>query len=143
MHFVGDIHMPLHAVAPLKRPGGVWVRIGDTIDSLHLWWDNGFVDALASDEGTLADMLEDQFPAARRRDWTFGTPEDWANESFAIAQDFLRAYGIAEAVKANAITPERPLEIDPSVLDDVAPIIKQRLYLAGLRLARLLNDSFE
>lgn len=32
IHLVGDLHMPLHAYAPLNHPGGTWVRIGGVTD---------------------------------------------------------------------------------------------------------------
>jgi hypothetical protein len=143
VHFVGDIHMPFHALDPFSRRGGVWVRVGEKFESLHLLWDNDFVDALASDERELADILADQFPPERRSDWTQGSPVAWANESFLIARGFMQTYHLPAAMRANRVTPDATIVLDAEVFDHVKPIIAERLYRAGLRLARLLNDAFE
>ena len=142
IHLVGDIHTPFHALDPFSRRGGVWARVGDTVESLHLLWDNDFVDALGSDEGALADMLEIMF-SAERSEWAQGTPEDWANESFVIARQFIRAHDVPAKMRANAATQERPIELGRAVIDDAKPIVARRLYLAGLRLGRLLNEAFD
>lgn len=142
-HLVGDIHMPLHALAPLNRPIGARIRIGGVVDALHLWWDNGFVDAITDDPNLLAKQLETRFQPERRRDWRQATPEDWANESFVIARDFVRAHNIDARLKAGEGTQDRPIVLPKTTLGEVESIVSERIFIAGLRLARILNESFK
>jgi hypothetical protein len=140
IHFVGDLHMPLHAFAPLNHPAGAWVRIGDTTDKLHLWWDNEFVDALGFDSSELARRLAAHITADERTEWEKGTSEDWANESFQITHEFVTRHGLLD-VRWPEVSEEKPIILPASVIDEVKPIVAQRLKMAGVRLAWLLNQA--
>jgi hypothetical protein len=143
IHFVGDLHMPLHAFVGLNRyKSGAWLRIGETTDKLHLWWDNEFVDQLGFDSSELATTLSGQITADEREQWKKGTPEDWANESFRIAHAFVTKYGLIDA-RWDDVSEARPIVLPASVLDEVKPIVAQRLKMAGVRLAWLLNRAFQ
>jgi hypothetical protein len=142
IHLVGDLHMPLHAYAPLNHPAGAWVRIGRTTDKLHLWWDNEFVDALGFDSSELATILAARVTADERREWEQGTPETWANESFRITHDFVTRHGLL-AVPWGQVSEDKPVVLPPSIIDEVKPIVAQRLKMAGVRLAWLLNQAFK
>jgi S1/P1 Nuclease len=143
IHFVGDLHMPLHAFVGLNRyRSGAWVRIGETTDKLHLWWDNVFVDALGSDSGELANRLTVQITVDDRKKWEMGTSEDWANESFRITHEFVTKYGLLDN-RWDTVSEDRPIVLPTSVLDEVKPIVAQRLKMAGVRLAWVLNQSLK
>ncbi len=142
IHFVGDLHQPLHAYAPLNHPAGAWVRIGETTDKLHLWWGNEFVDVLGFDSSELARRLAVHITAQERKAWERGTPEDWANESFQITRDFVIKYGLLD-VQWNKVSEDTPVILPTSVINKVKPIVAQRLKIAGVRLAWLLNQAFE
>lgn len=143
IHFVGDLHMPLHTFVGLNRyKSGAWVRIGETTDKLHLWWDNVFVDELGFDSSELAKTLGSQITADERKQWKKGTPEDWANESFRITHAFVTKYELIDAQWDN-VSESRPIVLPTSVLDEVKPIVAQRLKMAGVRLAWLLNRAFQ
>jgi hypothetical protein len=142
IHLVGDVHMPLHAFAPLNHPAGAWVRIGETTDKLHLWWDNEFVDELGFDSTELADRLAAEITAHERTQWENGTSEDWANESFQITYDFAVRHGLL-GLHWGAVSEDKPVVLPISVLEEVRPIIAQRLKMAGVRLAWLLNQALK
>jgi len=143
IHFVGDLHMPLHAFVGLNRNrSGAWVRIGGTTDKLHLWWDNVFVDALGFDSGELAKRLAVQITVDDRKHWEKGTSEDWANESFRITHEFVTKYALLEN-RWETVSEDRPVVLPTTVLDEVKPIVAQRLKMAGVRLAWLLNQAFK
>lgn len=142
IHFVGDLHMPLHAFAPLNHPAGAWVRIGETTDKLHYWWDNEFVDALGFDSSELGKRLAAHITADERNVWETGTSEDWANESFQITHDFVIKYGLLD-VRWDKISEDKPIVLPASAIDEVKPIVAQRLKMAGVRLAWLLNQAFK
>jgi hypothetical protein len=149
IHFVGDLHMPLHAYAPLNHPKGTWVRIGGLTDKLHLWWDWGWWDLAFEEEfGTepiqVAKTLVAQITADERQAWMAGTPEDWANESFKLASDFVTAHGLLAAVREDNHSGDAPIVLPRSVLDsEMKPVVVQRLKMAGVRLAWLLNEAFK
>jgi hypothetical protein len=142
IHFVGDLHMPLHAFAPLNHPAGAWVRIGETTDKLHYWWDNEFVDALGFDSRELGNRLATQITADERKEWEKGTSENWANESFQITHEFVAKYGLLE-VQWDKASEDKPIILPTSVIDEVKPIVARRLKMAGVRLAWLLNQALK
>jgi hypothetical protein len=58
IHFVGDIHQPLHAADDNDRGGNqVFVRIGGRTDKLHAWWDTGLVNPLGATPSDVAEAL--------------------------------------------------------------------------------------
>jgi hypothetical protein len=142
IHFLGDIHQPLHAFAPFNHPRGAWVRIGETTDKIHLWWDNEFVDELGFDSNELANRLTAQITVDDRKKWERGTSEDWANESFQITHDFAARHALL-GVRWDAVSEDKPIILPISVLNEVKPIIAQRLKMAGVRLAWLLNQALK
>jgi nuclease S1 len=132
IHFVADIHQPLHAI----RGGGSDrpVTLGGETD-LHGVWDSGIIRASALDAASLSRWgetwirrNEPQDPAARKeRGLAEGTPVDWANESFGLARDRV----LVQLQADNAISPvER---------EDALRIVEERIGRAGVRLAALLN----
>jgi hypothetical protein len=142
IHFVGDLHMPLHAYAPLNHPAGAWVRIGATTDKLHYWWDDEFVDALGFDSSELARRLATHITTDERKEWEHGTSETWANESFRITHDFVTKHGLLD-VRWDNVSEDEPIILPTSVIDEVKPIVARRLKMAGVRLAWLLNKAFK
>ena len=149
IHFVGDLHMPLHAYAPLNHPKGTWVQIGGITEKLHLWWDWGWWDMAFEDQfGTepieVAETLVAQISVEERTAWMAGTPEEWANESFKLASNFVTAHEIIEAVRQGDNSAETPIILPRSVLEsEMKPVVVQRLKMAGVRLAWLLNEAFK
>jgi hypothetical protein len=135
--------MPLHAFAPLNHPKGTWIQIGETADKLHLWWDNEFVDELGFDSSELANTLAAQITADDRKKWEMGTSEDWANESFKISYEFVTKHQIIVALRENNNSDKTPIVLPISVIDEVKPIVSQRLKMAGVRLAWLLNQALK
>jgi hypothetical protein len=142
IHLVGDLHMPLHAFAPLNHPAGAWVRIGDTTDKLHYWWDDEFVDALGFDSSELGTRLAADTAVTERKEWEKGTPQDWANESFQITHDFVTKHSLL-GVTWGEFSEDAPLVLPTSVIEEVKPIVAQRLKMAGVRFALLLNQALE
>lgn len=151
-HLVGDLHVPLHAYAPgppddlWKGWGsweGPWVRIGDKTDQLHIWWDWGFVAGLGSSPNDIADRLAATITTNDRESWVRGTPEDWANESFALARSFVLKYRLIDPVSLAGNSENSPIVLDAVVLDEGQAIVAQRIKMAGVRLAWLLNRALE
>ncbi|WP_139810230.1 S1/P1 nuclease, partial [Sphingomonas azotifigens] len=88
LHFVGDVHQPLHAADHQDR-GGNCVRItlgGTRTVNLHSYWDTVVVGEIAPDAQTLAMTLRGRITPAQVATWSIGSPRDWARESFALAK---------------------------------------------------------
>lgn len=143
IHFVGDIHMPLHAYAPLNHPTGTWVRIGDRTQKLHLWWDNELVEELGSDPAELAKMLAAEITADQQKSWIGGASDDWANESHNMAREFVSRHNMISVVRGGENFEQTPIVLPTSVIDETKRIIGHRLKMSGVRLAWLLNQAFE
>lgn len=143
IHFVGDLHMPLHAYAPLNHPKGTWVQIGERTQKLHLWWDKEFVEELGSNPTELANMLVAEITVDQLKAWSSGTADDWANKSFNMAREFVARHNMTSIVGAGDNSEDKPIVLPSSVIDEVKRIVRHRLKMAGVRLAWLLNRAFE
>jgi hypothetical protein len=87
VHFVGDVHQPLHASNDNDRGGNnVAVTFMGLPTNLHAVWDTGIIaPAVRGDERRYALQLVREITQAKRRRWSRGDPVAWANESYRIA----------------------------------------------------------
>lgn len=137
IHVAGDIHQPLHAATrfsaklPNGDAGGNLVRLGDNpiANNLHAYWDKGAGFLMSEDRSPefiekKALEVEQQYPCDIAN--VTLSPNKWAEESHDLAENF--AYKIA------------PYEVPSSSYQQmVQGIVKQRVALAGCRIAALLN----
>jgi len=87
IHFVGDMHQPLHCADNHDRGGNeVRVMIGSEDTNLHAVWDTDVVAALGKDPEHVASALAAQITPANEASWGRGSPVDWVNECFDIAK---------------------------------------------------------
>jgi hypothetical protein len=130
IHFVADIHQPLHAEDNDDKGGNaVRVALGRRRSSLHRVWDGDVVEALGFDGGRVADALERSITPAQRKAWAFGTPAQWANEAHAIARDHIYP----------PLGGRDQLRLPPDYPKAETAITRAQLSKAGVRLAWLLN----
>ena len=137
LHFVGDLHQPLHAGDDHDRGGNAKrvVSPGRRGGNLHYYWDTVFVAALGRSSGGVANRLIAGISPRQRRLWSAGTPEDWAAQSFRVARTV--AYGdLPPADAAGRYRLGRRYEAAATAA------VRIQLERAGVRLARLLNDAF-
>jgi S1/P1 Nuclease len=150
-HWVGDIHQPLHAASRDDRGGNHIRTRGSACERLHTLWDSCIVEErlgmhpLAIVPGLRAGITDEQ-----RAEWLASNPVDWANESFAIARmpgvgycDMVRdtCQYAADNREFDEGEPERVVVVDDGYLDMHAPIARERIAMAGVRLAGLLNRA--
>jgi hypothetical protein len=132
IHFVGDLHQPLHAEDNDDKGGNdVRVYIGRERASLHRVWDSDVVEALGPDTGIVA--LERSISPAQRKAWASGAPAQWANEAHAIARDQIYP----------PLNNRRELRLPRDYAFRQAPVARLQLAKAGVRLAWLLNGALK
>jgi hypothetical protein len=138
LHLVGDLHQPLHAVSrfthelPEGDLGGNRVRLCDPPchQELHFFWDQ----VIGRGSPAEAEALARQLPPPPQRQIADTRIQDWLDESGAIARRIVYAPPIGAGVGPYALTPE--------YREQAQRIARERVALAGWRLAVLLNDAF-
>ena len=131
VHLVGDLHQPFHALGVGHGGNDIPVRVfgsdtcGNRPCELHGVWDGGLIAHRGLDDEHYVTALRDVIV---RRQWDSqpaGTPGEWAMQSQALAKvALLPEHGTADEAYYRA-------HID---------IVDQRLALAGVRLAAILNE---
>jgi hypothetical protein len=88
IHFVGDLHQPLHAADHHDR-GGNCVSLAPPLgaqNNLHAYWDVSVVNALGQSAAQIADQLDIRLSTGDIKDWTQGSPQSWAMDTFEIGR---------------------------------------------------------
>jgi hypothetical protein len=151
VHFVGDIHQPLHCADDSDRGGnekivrfaapGTRSRNGTKI-KLHALWDHLIELRTAEVSRDLATELEQAFDDSDVEAWQGGTPADWAWESFEIARGTIYSEFSAGPTDPSGV----PVPADyttPSGSPKMRGIVNTQIEKAGVRLAWVLNDLFK
>lgn len=137
IHFVGDLHQPLHCADHHDRGGNsVRVKLGGEETNLHSVWDTAIVAGLGDDPVGVSAELNARITPHEADAWSRGGPADWANDSFAIAKRDV--YGPLRGMGAMGETIRLP---DDYLLRE-RPVVTGQLEKAGVRLAMLLNAAF-
>ncbi len=138
LHFVGDLHQPLHASDDHDQGGNRKLASGEGIglDNLHHDWDVEFVRRLGASDTDIAERLTARITEADRARWSSGTPLDWALETYAVSKQ--HAYGTLPAPGGGS-----RYELSQAYLQDATRVTAEQLSKAGVRLASMLNHAFE
>jgi hypothetical protein len=131
VHFIGDIHQPLHAADNRDRGGNqVQFRYRGERISLHHFWDDEVVTLLGRDARTVAKAIDGATPPLQKRQLAGGTPEFWAEMSGSIAR--------------SDIYPElgRVAQVNDRQAAIQSRIARLQLARAGYVLAEKLNGIF-
>ncbi len=137
IHFVGDLHQPLHA-GDKDDKGGNDAKADYGIYAparlnLHSIWD-GYLAERAISSGA---SLIRRYPAAVRAQVAAGDVTDWSRESWQISHD--AAYGSVLSDPC-APTPAR-VKLDDATIAKLVPIARLEVERGGLRLAKLLDGA--
>ncbi|MDX2153019.1 MAG: S1/P1 nuclease [Bryobacteraceae bacterium] len=134
VHFVQDMHQPLHCGDRRDRGGNdVKVKFFDRDTNLHAVWDSGILFQLKLDSIALADQLDRQTSAGDRRRWAKGTVEDWAWEAQKESRKV--AYG---RLPKHAGAP-----LGEEYQRRTVKTVEKQLAKGGLRLAAILNEIWK
>jgi nuclease S1 len=132
VHFVGDLHQPLHAVDEARGGNDIKLAVfgspkcGDYDCNLHWAWDTLLLEHTGYSEEEYVGRLNALIAQKHLENQAGGTPVDWANESHLQARHIIEA---------------KPAAIDEAYYQANIELVNQKLALAGLRLATLLNDT--
>ncbi|MES2046002.1 MAG: S1/P1 nuclease [Pseudomonadota bacterium] len=139
IHFVGDLHQPLHA-GEKNDKGGNDVLATYGIYSpprfnLHSIWDGPLAERAATTGGSLVH----RYPATVRAKVAAGTVTDWSRESWQLAHDVV----YTSALKGDPCAPNPAhVTLDDATIDSLVPAARLQLERGGLRLAKLLDKAF-
>ena len=142
MHFIGDLHQPLHA-ADNKDLGGndVAVLLAEDIPStnLHFYWDNYIVERLGSDPRLIGAALNRKISTGTIDAWSKGTPITWAKDSFRRAKTVV--YNFAGLQEFADDRGAKGVRLDDAYENSALIAARQQLSKAGVRLAAVLNNT--
>ena len=146
VHLVGDIHQPLHAADNGDHGGNLVLVVLEGVhtrgrENLHRAWDGDLVQLALHARNRQQpprdiDALADE-AANLEREVGQGTPDGWARESNNLARNVAYHYaGFAcNSLRTGVVV------LDAAYLDDAEVVVRERLLLAGARLANLLNKT--
>ena len=131
VHFVGDIHQPLH-VSHARDKGGSDIKVSFFEDSttLHSVWDSGLIRRTKKGWPEYAKDLAGTITAQQLDEWNTLDPAAWATESYRLAV-------------SNAYAIPKDGRISQAYFEKNIPVVNERLSMAGVRLAALLNAVFD
>ncbi len=139
LHLVGDVHQPLHATSRFTRAqsggdaGGNRVALCEKPcrNELHAFWD-----ALpgTGKQPTVAIRRASRLPRPDARTAAVDDESMWVQESFEIAQHSVYIPPIGDGAG--------PYRVDKTYRSVAHRVARERLALAGARLARVLNEAF-
>jgi len=135
VHFVGDLHQPLHSGDRRDRGGNdVKVEFLGTTSNLHRVWDSGILLQKKLDPAILAQQLNASISGAQKRAWSAGTPESWSLEAHQLARQVAYRFRYSRT---------GPVVLAVPYLRRSAPMVERQLSRAGIRLASLLNQLLQ
>jgi hypothetical protein len=136
LHLVGDIHQPLHCATrvtqakPKGDEGGNLVAVEGATKELHAFWDDAL--GVGSTKNFMAAVKAGQdLPKPDASLAADAKENDWAAESFDLAKNSVYVAPVGPGLG--------PYTLDATYTANTQQIAKQRIALAGARLAILLK----
>lgn len=139
LHFVGDIHQPLHASDNQDRGGNcVPVSLGhQRTSNLHSFWDTIVLAPLGDDPAVIAKTLEADITPDEAKAWSTGPAEAWAEDSYAVAKADVYTIGSPSGCASD----RAPIELSDAYQTHALATAKTQIEKAGVRLAWVLNGA--
>jgi len=130
IHFVGDLHQPLHDEDNADRGGNTrQVIFHGRPDNLHWVWDTGLLQHINRNPAAFAADLDSRVTPQDKAEWQKGSIEDWVMEGHRIAQ----------TVAYRDLSNENPAPITAGYEQQADGVIELQLEKAGVRPAYLLD----
>jgi hypothetical protein len=141
VHFVGDLHQPMHA-GDHGDLGGNRVAANYGVvggrANLHSIWDGWLAERAISTQPAGAAALLTSVPSTERERIASGTVEDWSREMWERSGS--QAYRSLVDDPCGSAPAERPT-LDEADVQALIPLVRQNVTEGGIRLARLLDDA--
>jgi S1/P1 Nuclease len=136
-HFVGDLHMPLHAGDKSDRGGNdlkaTYGMFQGPRTNLHSVWDGFLAErAISTPPAGPRGLLQ-----AAKPGMADGSVTDWSRESWAVSRDV--AYTVAMGDPCGPVPARAAL--DNAKIEALVPTVRDQVLRGGLRLARLLDEA--
>jgi hypothetical protein len=133
VHFVGDMHQPLHCANNQDRGGNdVTVQFEGARMNLHHLWDSGLLDRMPAEEQLFTTLAHSITPD-RQAAWSKGNVEIWAGESSEAARNVV--YGDLPRHQPGQIP-----ALGETYEHDADAVVERQLEKAAVRLAAILNE---
>jgi hypothetical protein len=139
-HFVGDLHMPLHAGDKGDLGGNRFRASYGVIKgrNLHAIWDGYLADrGISEPPGDAAGILTG-FSPDQLSSMSTGDVTSWSREGWEAAREF--AYGSVMQDPCGAAPASEPV-IDEAITRRLIPTVRLQIAKGGLRLARMLDEA--
>lgn len=137
VHFVGDLHQPLHCADRNGDKGGngqlVFFLDRRGSVSLHSVWDGAILRELIGKRriSDIGQSFHNMIEVKQKAEWSKGSAEQWANESHRVAVE--RVYtGVTEGTVPR---------LGKEYVQQHAPVVAEQLMMGGVRLASVLNRA--
>ena len=141
VHFVGDLHQPMHA-GDRGDKGGNDIKANYGIiggrTNLHGIWDGYLAERAISTPPAGPRALLAQTPPAERAALAAGSVDDWSREAWEAARSHAYASLIGDPCGPRPEARPTLTEIDVRAL---IPVVRRQVVAGGLRLARLLDEA--
>lgn len=141
VHFVGDLHNPMHAGDRGDRGGNQvsanYGLVGGRTN-LHSIWDGYLAERAISTPPGGAQALLASVPPSERPAMAAGTVEDWSRQQWESARRFAYASLIGDPCGPK---PEARPTLHEADVRALIPEVRRGVVAGGLRLARLLDDA--
>lgn len=140
VHFIGDVHMPLHSGDHDDR-GGNDIETAYGIApglNLHWIWDGPLAERAITSSPT---PLVRRYSDAERAELGGGTPADWGRESWETSRDFVYPNAFDRPVCEGEDLPDETA-LTQDDIERAIPISQNRVTQAGLRIAEYLDAAF-
>jgi hypothetical protein len=140
IHLAGDVHQPLHCTSrflksqPKGDAGGNGVIVAPG-GNLHFFWDSA-----AGSDGSdayitrFAAEVTHEYPVPRRLS---KDPKKWIEEGFEIDKREVYSFGLESGSR------EHPIELSQAYQANAKRQARERIALAGYRLAAVLNEKLK
>jgi len=145
VHYVGDIHQPLHvSYGDDKGGNAVKVKFFDKSTNLHSVWDNDIIQKWTKGVDAAVSQLEDYIdknPEVVQQYLNDTDPEDWGSESFGYVMSTVYDFDGIISYRSPHKQKQDPY-LGEQYYDRNLPIVQQRLIAGGVRLGLLLDTIF-
>ena len=143
VHFVGDMHQPLHAGDAADR-GGNSVSAAYGLKApermnLHRIWDTELAErTLSEPPGDPAGLLS-QITPELAAEWRQGGVSDWHRDGWEVSGRL--AYGKLAGVNICEAKPTQRVMVDETYIAAVREAVRDQAKRGGVRLAKMLNEA--